>query len=558
MLDFPVTPGAYQMTHAGWVDVFVTALSSSGDQIEFSTFLGGATSADWATALELTATGSIVVAGWTGSSDFPTTPGAFATNPSPLGDVFVSILDLTGSALLASTLAGGSSGDYLYGMTLAPDDEPVLAGSTNSLDFPTTPGAFDATRGGDQDGFVLRLNASLTNLVFSSYLGGSSIDLATGVDADPTGAATVCGMTISPDFPTTPGALDTVFNDGVQSGRDGFVIRFSPTGSVLHSTYLGGWHHDTPQAIAVDQFGHATLTGETLSTDFPISPGAFQPQCFWVFCIDAFVTRLDATGSTILFSSFLGGLNSENAYAIAVDGRGAAIVVGETDSNMASFPVTQGAYDTIGHPRDGFVSRVDRTGRTLEYSTFLGGSDTDMFGGYVALAVDSTGAVTVAGKTISFDFPVTAGAYDTVYALGKNFVTRLDALPTGVTKFGASTPGCSGPLAAGVSSQPYVNNSDFGLTCSDAPPNAIGLLGVAAAPLASPLIASGAAVWIDPAILFLLPVGSDEYGGARTSTPLAPGVVSAGMSAVVQFFWPDPCAAGGWAASNALQVVVQP
>jgi hypothetical protein len=240
-------------------------------------------------------------------------------------------------------------------------------------------------------------------LAYSTYLGGSLGAVGGTIAVDGAGNAYVGGATISADFPTTAGAFDTSYNGGIFEG-DAFVTKFNPTGSALvYSTYLGG-SNDDGGGIALDAAGNVYLTGETSSTDFPTTPGAFQTAYGGGFT-DAFVAKLDPTGSALVYSTYLGGSGRERGIGIARDAAGNAYVTGDTDS--VDFPTTAGAFQTaFGGVRDAFVTKLDPAGAALVYSTYLGGSDDD---GAWHIAVDLAGTAHVTGGTGSSDFPTTAG-----------------------------------------------------------------------------------------------------------------------------------------------------
>jgi hypothetical protein len=230
--------------------------------------------------------GNAYVTGFTFSADFPTTPGAFDTTFNPgTFDAFVTKLNPAGSALVYSTYLGGASTDQGFGIAVDAAGNAYVTGWTVSADFPTTPGAFDTTAAG-ADAFVTKLNPAGSALVYSTYLGGASTDQGFGIAVDGAGNAYVTGLTVSADFPTTPGAFDTTFN----GGGDAFMTKLNPAGSALvYSTYLGGASNDQGSGIAVDGAGNAYVTGSTFSADFPTTPGAFDTT--FNGSIDAFVTK---------------------------------------------------------------------------------------------------------------------------------------------------------------------------------------------------------------------------------------------------------------------------
>ena len=251
--------------------------------------------------------GNAYVTGYTDSTNFPTTTGAFQTTFSGSIDAFVTKLNSSGTGLLYSTYLGGSDFDFGYGIALDSSGNAHVAGETASTDFPTTAGAFQTTyAGGDRDAFVTELNATGTSLLYSTYLGGSGYDRSAhlgDIALDSFGNAYIVGDTDSSDFPTTAGAFQTTHGGG---GRDAFVTKLNATGSSLtYSTYLGGSALDFGSGLAVDSSGNAYLTGATESFDFPTTAGAFQATLAGDG--DAFITKLNSTGSGLLYSTYLGG-----------------------------------------------------------------------------------------------------------------------------------------------------------------------------------------------------------------------------------------------------------
>jgi len=330
-------------------------------------------------------------------------------------------------------LLGGSDGDS--GGVIAVDSAGAIdvIGDTGSADFPTTAGAFDTGyNGGGGDAFVTKLNPAGSDLAYSTYLGGSDIDVGWSIAVDSAGTRYVTGYTNSADFPTTAGAFDTSFNGGGIFG-DAFVTKLNPGGSDLaYSTYLGGSDDDIGRGIAIDSAGAAYLTGDTESGDFPATAGAFDTSfndTGRYFVGDAFVTKLNPAGSGLAYSTYLGGSSpEEGGFEIAVDSGGAAYVTGTTFSR--NFPTTAGAFDTSFNGgfenggTDAFVTKLNPAGSGLAYSTYLGGSDEDIGQG---IAIDSAGAAYVTGYISSTDFPTTAGAFDTSFNGGFDdaFVTKL-------------------------------------------------------------------------------------------------------------------------------------
>ena len=264
---------------------------------------------------------------------------------------------------------------------------------------------------------MVRFSADGSTLNYSTFLGGSRAEGANGIAVDSEGRTTIAGSTKSGNFPTTPGAFDGTYAGGTCGGwpdpipcSDAFVARFSPDGGALdYSTFLGGSGSDSANAIGLNGAGDAYVTGGTTSGDFPTTSGAFDQS---YDDRDAFIASIEADGSALRYSTFLGGASGEIAYAIAVDGEGRATVTGGTSSS--DFPTTPGAFDQSHDGRyykDAFVTRFTADGSTLVYSSFLGGAG-NSHDVALAIAVDDEGRTTLTGGTNSDDFPTTSGAFD--------------------------------------------------------------------------------------------------------------------------------------------------
>src|SRR5262245_3559506 len=295
--------------------------------VQFSTFLGG-NSNEIGAGIAVDSSGNSYVGGTTQSPDFPTTTGAFRRTgaASNFADAFVTKLNAAGSALVYSTFVGGSNMDFGNGIAVDASGNAYVTGTTKSTNFPTTANAFDRTlntpgncpRCGvdNTDGFVFKLNASGSQLAYSTYLGGGSdLDSTRGITVDGAGSAYVVGETPSNDFPTTAGA----FRRTPAGQIDMFVTKLNPAGSALaYSTYLGGTQVDNGQSIAVDSAGNAYAIGSSSSADFPTTAGAFDQTANGGF--DGTVTKLNPTGSALVYSTYLGGQASDGASDVAVNG----------------------------------------------------------------------------------------------------------------------------------------------------------------------------------------------------------------------------------------------
>jgi hypothetical protein len=413
--------------------------------LRYSTYVGGS-AVDAGEDIAVDSSGNAYITGRADSSNFPTTPGAFDVTHGTSSDAFVSKVSDDGSTLIYSTFLGGNAIDSGYGIALDGAGSAYVTGNTSSSNFPTTVGALDTALNGNEDGFVAKLAADGSALSYSTYLGGTgNIDSGNAITVDDTGHAYVTGDTISTDFPTTPGAFDT----SASSIYTAFVSKLDPTGSSLdYSTYLGGsGTFDFGNAIAVDGTGGAYVTGSTSSTNFPTTVGAYDTTQNGDD--DAFVTKLSADGSTLDYSTFLGGNTFDGSSAIALGAGGTVYLGGGTSST--DFPATAGAFDTsFNGDGDGFVAKLNAAGSALSYSTFLGGAGSQTTGQdtVLGIAVDASGNANVAGRTASATFPTTSDAYDPVIGpLSDAFYTKLN--PTGSallysTYLGGATGGTGG------------------------------------------------------------------------------------------------------------------
>ncbi len=513
--------GNVYATGAGWGSgCFVAKMNATGTALDWVTNLSNAAGK----SIAVDASGDVYVGG-NAASGFPTTPNALdPTMPSTSSPGFLAVLNPTGSSLLYSTyLPGtqfvGNGAGYSPGADIAIDHS---GGATGSLDhvyltggavagFPTTAGAFQANFGGNRNAFFAVIDPNLSgsaSLLYGTYLGGTlnaasvnsgngGWDSGSGIAVDGSGNAYVVGRTASTNFPTTLGAFQTTYGGGLE---DVFVAKFNPSlsgsSSLVYSTYLGGsggdgYYTDYPgvinllepgPGIAVDSAGNAYVAGTTTSTNFPTTPGAFVttyqnqvpssvPQG------DAFVTKLNPTGTGLVYSTYLGGSNNDGATSIAVDSSGNAYVTGWTRST--NFPTMNpiqaqkaSGVDSAGSPNsDVFVTTLNSTGTGLLFSTYFGGpggtlskkgaftgSNGDEYG--YSIALDSAGNAYVAGSTsvqgesVSTSFPTTAGAYDTTP--GGGLVFKIDppagggtAAPTGSTGGGPAATAAADKLFAG-------------------------------------------------------------------------------------------------------------
>jgi hypothetical protein len=428
--------GVYDRRHALVIDPV----------LGYSTYLGG-TAGDGAAGVAVDGSGNAYMTGSTVSTDFPTQNPAQASNGGG-SDAFVTKLNATGSGLLYSTYLGGSGNDDAFGIAVDASGNAYVVGRTDSTDFPV-PSGFQATNaGGAFDGFVTRLNAAGSVVLYSTYLGGTSDDQGFAIAVRGSGEAYVTGSTTSGDFPTSVGA----YQSGLAGVGDAFVAKFDTTaagpGSRSYATYLGGGDFGIDDngfplgpegerafGIAVDASGNAYVTGSTLSTDFPKTTGAYQSALAGFR--DAFVTKLDAAGSALLYSTFLGGNATDEGRAVALDSSGNAYVTGFT--NSAGFPTANALQSARGGQTDAFVAKLDPTASgsaSLPYATFLGGGDVDLG---LGIGVDASGNAYVAGSTNSSNFPTRNAIQSAIAVSNDAFAAKLDPSQAGAASLIYST-----------------------------------------------------------------------------------------------------------------------
>jgi hypothetical protein len=452
--------------------------------------------------------GNAYITGYATSTDFPVTAGAYQMvyngcgRPNVCSNAFVTKLNPAGSALVYSTYLGGSETDGGAGIAIDSMGNAYVIGSTTSINFPVTSGAFQTTLGSSSgNAFVTEIDPAGSALLFSTYLGGSggsggsdiAVDdasnvyvtgtasagfpvtadafqtsccgsfvtklnatgsalvystyldngYASGIAVDSKTNAYVIGTTDSTDFPVTAGALQTVCNggSGCATNGDAFVSELNSEGSALvYSTYLGGSSYDAGYDIALDSADNAYVTGTTESTDFPVTVGAFQTSKKGRSVVgDAFVTKLNPAGSALVYSTYLGVGDQGNG--IAVDSSGHACVTGLTTVHLGLTAA--------------FVTKLDPTGSALVQSTTLG--VVGRFTGGYGIALDSAGNAYVTGETSSTDFPVTPGAFQMVLnGFDNAFVTKLQ-LQAATTTMLMSSPNPS-TYGEGVTFAAYINS----------------------------------------------------------------------------------------------------
>jgi hypothetical protein len=413
--DFPIGGGTVN-TRSTPADAFVTRLSSEGNQLVFTAFLGGE-GGDEIKGLTFDAEGEIYGAGATGSSSFPTTTNAFQPFFSGVHDAFVFKLSASGSQLVYCTYFGSGAIESANGIVVDALGNATIAGTTSGGTLVTTVGAFDRTGNGGDDGFVARFSANGRLLLFSTFLGGGAPDTINGITRDPAGELYVVGTTRSTDFPTTAGAFQRVLS----GPADAFVCKLSQNGKKVNFCSLfGGTGTDEGSAIALENGGRIVIAGSATTGTFPTSANALRKQLNGDS--DAFVARLSSDAGTLIAGTLLGGGGTEFLGAtLSLDG--GYMVVGGTTSSL-NFPFTQDAFQvSANNLGDGFMTILTPLANAFTFSSTIGGSSVDQVR---ALAKDRFSGVYLGGATTSSDIALVSGSFDTTPNGGIDvFVARV-------------------------------------------------------------------------------------------------------------------------------------
>jgi uncharacterized protein (TIGR03437 family) len=449
--------------------------------LSYAAVLGGS-GTEAAGGVAVDTAGNVYLTGSTASADFPVASPAYPGRAGAGGDIFVTKLNSTGTAILYSTYIGGSNADTPAGIAVDATGNVYVAGTTISGDFPTTAGAYQTTGGtGLSLGFVLKLNAAGSALAYSSYFGGTNGGISVaGFAVNSAGNAFVSGYTSSYVFPVTTGA----YRSATSGYSDVFVTKFDSAGSgLVYSCRFGGTDDNQARALAVDSSDNAYVAGYTSSANFPVTTGALRTVN--AGAPDAFVTKLNSTGTALLYSTYFGGSGADFATAIALDpsgnvyiggtsyssdlpgstssswygfvskldlahgsvlytarpglsaigalaaDAGHAYIGGTADYNTSLLPTADAFQLSTGssYPGDGAVAIMNSAGART-YATFLGGASADLITG---MALDASGSLYVTGNTSSVDFPIPPGAYQTAQRSGQDvFLAKFSDTQTAI------------------------------------------------------------------------------------------------------------------------------
>ena len=375
------------------------------DPVLYSTFIGGSSS-DHGRGIDTDAENNIYITGYTTSDDFPTTVGCYdETSNSGQESIFVCKFNEGCSQLLFSTFIEGSNDDRGESIRVDTRGNIYITGSTDSSDYPTTPGCFDDTYNGVGDTMISKLNSDGSELIYSTFIGGNGPEIGNCIDIDDNDYVFVSGVTVSPDFPTSIVCFDPIYNGGP---GDAFVLKFDIDNSELYySTFIGGNGHDDSTSFKIDSSGNAYISGYTSSPDFPTTFGVYD-NTYNGGEYDFFLCKLNSEGTSLDFSTFIGGGAQDKGHGIDIDIEGNAYLTGTTHSS--DFPTSSGCYDgSYNGMNEGVALKLNSDGSELIYSTFIGGTGSVLPWN---IGIDKMENIYIAGYTSSTDYPTTNGCYD--------------------------------------------------------------------------------------------------------------------------------------------------
>lgn len=426
--------GAYTLLDEDTVGFVLGAFDASlpltiDPVLSYSTYLGGNAN-DQAHAFAVDEAGNTWVVGETSSIEFPWEFDIDSEFSGGEADAYVCRFRAVGGIPLCAYI-GGEGYDVALAIAIGGDGNAYVGGYTDSLAFPVLD-AIQPTRAAGEwgDAFLLKINDAETGLEFSTYLGGADADEIRALTTDPEGGVYATGHTWSAgDFPVTQGA----YQSADPAGSDAFVARITPTGGLAASTLLGGSDNDFGRGVTVDGAGRVSVSGHTLSTDFPVkSPFQATPGGGG----DAFITKLDAGLANLLYGTYLGGSGTEWGYELKLDSAGHIHLAGNTGSS--DFPLETPLQASFGGgTQDGFLVKLAPNGATLRFATYLGGSD---FDDVRHLQLDAEGNVHLGGYTSSTDFPLSGS----LQAVLDRDAVHLKITPDGKKLLSGSAIGGSG------------------------------------------------------------------------------------------------------------------
>ncbi|MHA2246830.1 MAG: SBBP repeat-containing protein [Candidatus Hodarchaeales archaeon] len=420
--NFPVSQNAFQDTFAGggndvhYVggDAFLAKFDPDG-QLLWSTFLGG-NSMDGGRCVKAVESDNIIVLGMTKSSDFPTTDDAYQKNYSSNYDIFITKFSSNGSIIYSSYL-GASGDEAITSFERDSSGNLVIVGRTTSTSFPVTTSADQPVFGGEADGFLMRLSANCSTILYSTFIGGSNEEGINVIVIDTNGNIIVTGSTLSSDFPTTTDAYQSSISS---TQSDNFIAKYNSSGQMTYATYFGGSDSDHSYGLAVDSLGNIIISGLTRSADFP-TINAWKAN-YSNSMIDGFVTKFSADGKKLIFSSYFGGSGWDTVLHISIDSNDNIIVTGCADIYPEGFPILNAFQEEIRGRSDIIIMMISPSGEPL-FGTYLGGEEVD----HPWKQYLTSNYLYIVGFTISVNFLTTSNAYQqTIKGNHDAFLFRFD------------------------------------------------------------------------------------------------------------------------------------
>ncbi len=427
--SFPVTPGVFQATHGGSMDVFVTKVSPGGAGLVYSTFIGG-TSWEMGYGIMVDIDGKAYVSGFSRSSDLPVRGGFQMVHGGGTIDGFIAGLSESGDSLLFGTFIGGTERDYIYDMRMGDDGSLYMTGFTLSVDFPVSTDAYQGTYGGSGDGFVARVSVNGDSLLYSTYLGGTGYEICNAIILDE-GTTWLVGTTSSADMPITADALqDSISYVSGYTQQDAFLVHLGADGdSLLYGTFLGGYESDEAQAISLNAAGEIIIGGMTYSVDFPTSADALMEGSHPnLGGGDLFITRLDSLGQQIQHSTYIGGSENEYCKALRMMNDDEVALLGSTRS--PNFPISAGSAGYAGG-YDAYVLIYQIDNGTLEENTLFGGYYNDYPRSPGSMLIEDDGELRVAVTTHSPGMPVAGSTYQSTKTNGVDDTPWIGGIEVG-------------------------------------------------------------------------------------------------------------------------------